>query len=320
MERGKNKEMVNIIEGDVKRNRAASELCFQLFPAWCKPPTQGELQNLVIKSWRAGLTDNDRIRLVGNWWLWLRGLIIQNTFTKQAKNKVLDIAVSAGLGANPIHFVTARSPELLHTQVGGGDKNLPRSRAAIEKLKKIVDSSSTFLPSIATVIFADLAIDNLSEIEKVCDVNQIIEKNLELLTIICGDVGLNNVSIFKMSNLTGSRGKLGNLVKRDGTPMVQIELDDRAKTAIGIATKESGESQQRMFDWSLEEIKKHNINLGITMGLVGEAVKEFSPSTILIHNEAFIARGQLNNIFNPANDSLPVICLSDLLESKIHKE
>jgi hypothetical protein len=319
MERQK-EDMTNKQLGDVERNKAASNLCSRLFPAWCKPPTQGELQNLIIKSWKLDLNDNNRITQIGNWWLWFRGLVIQNTFTKQAKNKVLDIAVSTALGSDPIHFVTARSPELLHAQVKGGDKSLPRSRASIEKLKKIIDSSSSFLPTTATVVFADLAIDNLPEIEKVCDVNHTIEKNIELLTMICRNAGLENINILRMSSLTGPRGKLGDLIKKDGTPMVQLELDDRAKTAIGIATKESSESQERMFNWGLEQVRMHNKNLGITMGLVGEAVKRFSPSTLLIHNEAFIARGQLNNIFNPVNDMLPVICLSDLLESKIHKE
>lgn len=319
MERQK-EPMIDKHIGDVERNRAASVICSQLFPAWCKPPTQGELQNLIIKAWKANLSDNDQIARIGNWWLWLRGNIIQNTFTKQAKNGVFDIAVSAASGTNPIHFVTARSPELLHSQVKGGDEHLPRSRMALDKLKKIVESSSTFLPSRATIIFADLAIDNLAKIEKVCNVDQTIEKNINLLALICRGMGLENIDILRMSKVTGPRGKLGDLIKRDGTPRVQIELDSRAKNAIGIATKESSESQARMFDWGLEQVVSHNKNLGITMGLVGEAIKKLSPPAILIHNEAFIARGQLNNIFNPANDVLPVICLSDLLESKIHKE
>jgi len=58
------------------------------------------------------------------------------------------------------------------------------------------------------------------------------------------------------------------------------------------------------------------MNLARTMALVGQAVKVMNPPAILIHNEAFISRGALNNLLNPRDNPLPVICLSSLLEKK----
>jgi hypothetical protein len=56
------------------------------------------------------------------------------------------------------------------------------------------------------------------------------------------------------------------------------------------------------------------------MGLVGSAVQLLNPPPILIHNESFISRGSLNNLFTDPKKPLPVICLRDLLEIKRLKE
>lgn len=55
------------------------------------------------------------------------------------------------------------------------------------------------------------------------------------------------------------------------------------------------------------------------MGLVGQAVQLLRPPPILIHNEAFISRGKLNNLFTDPKEPLPVVCLKDLLETKREK-
>jgi len=304
----------------VERNKAASNVCKRLFPLWTKPPTQGELQRIIIESSKFGASDRE-IEKAGNWWLWIRNLAIENTFEKQMQFSLMKIAVRTAIGNEPISIVSCRSPELLHAQVSEqGDPSLPRTRKAIVKLQQIVAHSSEFLPTILTIVFADLAIDNLEEIRKRCNVDQTIDKNIDIVSSICQEQGLNQFKIIKMSQLQSPNGRiLSDDIFRSGLAKNIITLDNRSKTLIEIVTKESFISHQTMFGWTHEQSFKHNLDLGITMGFVGRAIHSTFPSAVLIHNEAFIARGALNNLFTDPSDPLPVICLKDLLESKKNK-
>ena len=300
----------------VERNKAASKTCKRLFPQWSKPPTQGELQRIITRAWDKCASDKN-ILATGNWWLWIRNLFIENTFSKREKEITMDTAIDASLGKQNIHFVTSRSPELLHAQIDGlGDQSLPRSKRALQRLFEIVSKSQTFLPTQATILFADLVIDNLSEIQKMCDIEKTICENLQKLDQTAREIGFENLNIIRLSELEHPLGKLSSLISMDGTPIIQVDLDSRAKNFIAISTRESVESQQTSFRWTQEQAISHNINLGITMGLVGQSVKSLEPKPIIIHNESFISRGQLNNIFNSPDDPVPVISLRDLLESK----
>lgn len=306
--------------GSVERNRAASQTCQRLFPQWSKPPTQGELQKIIIESWKEGAGESE-IKAAGNWWLWIRKLIIENTITKQAKHKIMNMAVSTALNQQPIHFVTARSPELLHAQVENqGSKSLPRSKAAIRRTAELSFSSREFLPTQSTILFADLAIDNLEKIQEACgNIEKAISDNLERLQEICQDAGLKDFQILRMSQLGHPQGKLGEVLDLNGNPQIPIHLSPQAERMIEIASRESLESHKRMFCWNEEESKVHNRKLALTMGLVGQAIQLLEPPPIIIHNEAFIARGALNNLFTPPENPVPVICLKDLLERKRHK-
>lgn len=303
--------------GSVERNKAASEICKRLFPLWSKPHTQGELQRIIIEAKNFEASDKE-IERAGNWWLWVRNLAIENTFEKQMKFSLMKIAVKAAVGIEAVNIVSCRSPELLHAQVSGqGDLSLPRSRKAIAKLEQIISCSSKFLPTTMTIVFADLAIDNLEEIEKHCDIDLTINKNIEILSNICQEIGIPGCKIIKMSQLQSTVGNtLADKLCRSGLPKNNIDLDCRAKTLIEIVTKESFISHQKMFGWTQKQSLEHNQNLGITMGFVGRAIFNSIPSAILIHNEAFISRGALNNLFNDPKNPLPVICLKDLLELK----
>lgn len=306
------------MKGSVETSKAASKTCKRLFPVWCKPPTQGELQNIIIG---LGTTARDeQILAAGNWWLWARNLMIENVFSKEEKTAMMGMDVNSAQGRGKIHFVTARSPELLHAKIGKGDPKLPRSLQALTKLFDIVSTSESFLPTEASLIFADLAIDNLPEVEKVCNVNETIDANIHELENLAEKIGFKKLNIFKMSKLKSQLGTLENLVDKSGLPKFIPVLSEKSKTLINTAIRESAESQKRAFGWNDQQICAHNLNIAITMGLVGQAVKLSIPSAILIHNEAFIARGQLNNIFNHPKDPLPVISLRDLLESKRTKE
>lgn len=307
----------------VERNKIASNVCKRLFPLWTKPPTQGELQRIIIESGELGL-DEEQIERAGNWWLWIRNLAIENTFEKQMQISLMKIGVKASFGIAPVNIVSCRSPELLHAQVSEqGDLLLPRSRKAIDKLKEIVANSRKFLPTDLTMVFADLAIDNLEEIEKRCNVDLTIDENINCLLNLCQEQELTQLTQFqivKMSQLKFPNGKtLFELLSRDGTPKVEITLNHRAETLIEIATRESFISHQTMFGWTQEQSFNHNLKLGITVGFVGQAIQQSIPSAVLIHNEAFIARGSLNNLFSDPKDPLPVICLKDLLEAKRKK-
>jgi hypothetical protein len=265
MDKDKNKEMKTNISGDVERNKAASRLCKQLFPQWCKPPTQGELQKLIIKSWSINPENDEAILHAGNWWLWARELFIENTITKKEKEIIMDIAARSSLGHCPVHFVASRSPELLHAQVkSSGDPTLPRSKTSILKLSELAKKSNEFLPTKVTIIFADLAIDNLTEISQVCDVETTIQNNIARLEEICNKADLANFTLIRMSQLVGPQGKLSDLVSLGGKPKATFKLDARAITFIDIATKESFDSHQRMFGWTHEQSQEHNTNLGIS--------------------------------------------------------
>lgn len=305
------------IRSKVRESKEAGLLCRELFPEWFKPPFLGELQRLVVEA-NTGGASTEQIRLAGHWWLWIRELFIENTITKPEKRRLMDIAIGASMGMCPVHFVTARSPELLHAQVEGqGDKSLPRSQKAVTRFSQICAESSQWLPTKATIIFADLAIDNLVNIVEACNPLEIITENINQLRMILSKLDFGQCALIRMSELTlGDNRQLGQIVEMNGTPKVVIELDDRAKKMVGIVLRESIESHQRMFGWTEDQSRKHNTNLAITMGLVGQAVNNMNPSGIIIHNESFIARGQLNNLFTPPDNPVPVICLKDLLETK----
>jgi len=231
------------------------------------------------------------------------------------------MAVWAASGQQPIHFVTARSPELLHAQIKEqGSKLLPRSEAAVKRLAKLSSSSQDFLPTQTTILFADLAIDNLEKIQEVCsEIESEISENLKRLQEICHQSDLENFQILRMSQLDHPQGKLGEILDLAGNPQISICLNARAEKMVEIVSRESLESHQRMFGWSEKESREHNRKLAITMGLVGQAVQLLQPPPIIIHNEAFIARGALNNLFTPLKDPVPVVCLTDLLERKKSK-
>lgn len=155
----------------VETNKTASALCKRLFPTWACPPTQGELQRIIIDSLQFSSSEL-AIKNAGEWWLWIRDLFIENAISKTEKNLIMRMAAESAAFNRPIHFVTTRSPELLHAQVEGqGDKTLPRSRKAILTLAEIVLQSKRFLPTQSTIIFADLAIDNLERITERCDLS-----------------------------------------------------------------------------------------------------------------------------------------------------
>lgn len=310
---------MQIFKTTIERNKAASKLCKELFPLWNKPPFQGELQRIIVKAWGNEAT-NAEIEKVGNWWMWFRNLVIENTFSNQSKELTMNFAIKAAQGLQPINIVTTRSPELVHAQIPNqGDLSLPRSKKAMATFKIIVDTSNNFLPTMPTIILADRTIDNLSEIEKHCNVEEVLDQNMTAILNISQNLGIDNLNLLRISNLKSSLGTIDTLIGRNGKPIVDIFLNDNANNLIEICTRESEGSHQRMFGWDHKESLKHNTNLAITMGLVGSAIKNEIPSSILIHNEAFISRGQLNNIFNPNNEPLPVICLRDLLERKLPK-
>ena len=312
--------MENKFISSVERNKAASNLCKGLFPSWNKPPTQGELQRIITLSWGKEL-NNSEILAAGNWWLWIRDMFIENTITKEQKDILKQIAVTAAKGNTAINIISARSPELLHAQVAGqGNTSLPRSRKALMKINEVVSKSQEFIPTIPVIIFADLAIDNFQNISKACNVEEVIQENIERLKEIAKEIGLEKLQILRMSKLIVPQGELGSILTPDGQPLISINLNFTAERLITIAGKESVESHKKMFGWSEDESLAHTRNIGITMGLVGEAIKTMFRTGILIHNESFISRGALNNLFNDTKNPLPVISLRDLLETKRVKE
>ena len=286
----------------VEMTREASRLCQRLFPQWSKPPFMGELQNIILLGQDKGL-DELHMSKAGMWWLWVRNLAIENTLTREAKTTLWQTAISTSPD-NPVNIVTTRSPELLHAIIGKGDLSLPRSRSALQKISGISSNSNQFLPTKVTVIFADLAIDNFEAIKSACNIDQKIEENIQTLHDIIVSLDIVNIRIVKLSELFDP----------PKAPHPPISIDGWKK--IEIAHKGSFESQQRKFGWSEERARQHNTHLAITMGLAGQAIKQTIPHAIMIHNEAFIERGALNNLFTPPNDPLPVICLNDLLKNK----
>lgn len=301
----------------VERNKAASRVCNKLFSELSGTPLHGDIQRITVECWENG-GDEKAIEAACRWWLWAKDLAIDNTFSKEAKIQVKKHAAMAASCGLPIHFTSARSPELLHAQVEGqGDKSLPRSTKALEVLKNIQKQSSDFLPTIITILFADLAIDNLDAIRASCDVEVTIQENIKRLEQIAADLGMANIQIIRLSELKHPGGSnLAALIDQSGKPRESVPLNGRAVNLIEAVTKESQDSHSRMFGWTSEQSREHNTNLGITMGLVGQAVQQLVPSPMLIHNESFISRGALNNLFTDPRQPLPVICLRSLLESK----
>lgn len=298
-------------------NQESSFLCKKLFPDHFKPPTQGELQNIILLVKANGGGEGEILK-TGLWWLWMRNLFIENTITQEEKRNLLKIGVTASLGIDDVKIISARSPELLHAKVSGqGDPTLPRSIQAMQKIKSIVEASNRFLPTRGVLVFADLTIDNFVNIEAACDVEKTIQENLFLLEKIAEKLNFNNLKIIRMSELVNPRvGVLKDNIHKNGTPLQTISVNPRTENIINTSANESFESHRSMFGWSKETSFAHSKNLAITMGLVGESLKATFPNGVMVHNEAFISRGRLNNIFTDPKDPIPVICLSDLLEKK----
>jgi hypothetical protein len=297
----------------VEATKASSSACKQLFPEHLKPPFQGELQNIIRFTQEAG-GSLDQAQKAGNWWLWVRELFIENTMPKPAKIKMMRHAASSAVSKTPIHIVTTRSPELLHAQIGMASPDLPRSQKTLLRVKELIAASSVFLPTTASVFLADLAIDNLDLIAQKCDIASTVQQNLQAITLISQSIGL-TVNIDLLSHLVCQFGPLADLISPSGQPIHDLPIPMHAWPHIKIVNKETIESHQRQFGWTTEQSEKHNLNLAITMGCVGNALAHI-PNAILLHNEAFISRGALNNIFNSPQDPLPVICLKDVLDRK----
>lgn len=305
----------------VEEIKKRTRLCKQLFPQHTNHPELGELIFMANEGELIGCTTKE-LSTAGKWWLWARTLFIENTMTKPMRRKMQTIALRASHLNQPIHFVSTRSPELIHAQIATqGDFTLPRSRKALHELAKFIGASANFLPTIGTVLLADVAIDNLEAILKACpDLEKITRENFTALERIAEKERLSNLRIVRMSELPHPSGKrLGDLINPDGTVNMEITFSSAAERKISIASQESLESHKRMFGWSKIQSETHNRNLAKTMALVGQVVKIMDPPAILIHNEAFISRGALNNLFNDPNNPLPVICLSSLLETKAKK-
>lgn len=306
--------------GTVSEMKINSRICAKLFPAEKHNPiTTGELL-FVTRIARLSCLSEKEISAIGNWWLWVRNLFIQNTMTKLMEKTLAGLAINAVANNQPIHFASARSPELVHAQLPNqGDHSLPRSRAALETFSNIIKESNKFIPTVGTVFLADVAIDNIEEIQKKCScLEEIIVQNiLKLKSIITEENLFPNINIIRMSTLVLPNKQLvGNLVNIDGSINIPIIFSNHAEQLIQIATKESAISHQRMFGWDENKSKSHNLNLAKTMALVGQAVKNMNPPAILIHNESFISRGALNNLLNDSKNPLPIICLNTLLEKK----
>lgn len=282
----------------VEATKAASVLVQKLFPD-LPLPIQGELQTMTRLTWERGGQEPEVLH-AGHWWLWFRNIFIENTMTRDTKRKIQIFACAAATRKQPLTIVTTRSPELAHAQIGMADASLPRSRSALEKLKSLVDASAHHIPTSGKVLLADLAVDNAQEIAKVCDIDTIMKDNLVAIRKIADEVGL-----------TSTFGTLSELIPSDDTPPIPPKSWGLIRTAMA----ESLESHLNRFGWTKEQSEDHNLMLATTMGKVGAALHE-QPGHVLLHNEAFISRGALNNIFNPPHDPLPVICLRDLLESK----
>jgi hypothetical protein len=282
----------------VEATKAASLTAQRLFPD--RPlPIQGELQTITRLTWERGGKDEE-VRRAGEWWLWFRQLFIENTMPRDAKRKIQIFACEAVTSNNPLTLVSTRSPELVHAQIGMADPNLPRSKKALGRLKELVDISNQHIPTLAKVFLADLAIDNLDRIIQVCDLQKTVEENIQAIQNIATEIGL-NCEIEKLSLLVGN----------EKPP----PIPPKSWPAIRRVMDESLLSHTDRFGWTKEQSESHNLKLAITMGQVGNKLNLLK-GHILLHNEAFISRGALNNIFNPPHDPLPVICLRDLLDSK----
>jgi hypothetical protein len=282
----------------VEATKAASLTAQRLFPN--NPlPIQGELQTITRLTWeRAG--KDDEIKRAGLWWLWFRNIFIENTMSRDAKRKIQIFACNAVSSNVPLTLVTTRSPELVHAQIGMADPSLPRSRKALSRLKELIDISNKHIPTSGKVFLADIAIDNVDRIAQVCDLEEVIENNIIAVKTIAMDLGL-TCEIEKLSHLVG-----------DDTPPA---IPPKSWSQIRRVMDESLLSHTERFGWTKEQSEAHNIKLATTMGQVGSKLNLLK-GHILLHNEAFISRGALNNIFNPPHDPLPVICLRDLLDSK----
>jgi len=312
MERLSNKVMFS----NVERNKTASRVCHELFPGKGGLPVHGDLQRIIV-----ALSEHPdfkpKAKAVGDWWLWAKDLVIDNTFPKAHRKKVLDLAIESVQIGRPIHFVSARSPELLHAQVPNqGDPTLPRSRKAIATLAEIITKSEEFLPTKLTIALADLAIDNLEKIKQVCNPEETVLENIRQIEEMCKEARIANFEVARLSALEHPSGRLKDMVDPSGAIKVPVTLSSKAIELIRVATNESSQSHKRMFGWTEEQSSEHNRNLGITMGLVGQSIKQLTPPAILIHNESFISRGALNNLFTDEKNPLPVFCLRTLLETK----
>ena len=298
----------------VETTKEASRICQRLFPEWSKPPFMGELQNLILLGRDQDL-DESQISRTGMWWMWARGLGIENTITRETKLALWKTATVASPN-NPINIVTTRSPELLHAVIGNGDPSLPRSFSSLETIRDIGQRSNDFIPTEITIVFADKAIDNFEKIAASCNIQEKIEENIQMLRKFCLQLRIPNAGILRISDLSGLLGKLGNLIDETGMTIVHPTISPEGWKKIEIAHKGSIKSQQREFNWNELHSREHNLHLATTMGLVGQAIKQTIPNAVMVHNEAFIERGALNNLFTPPNDPLPVICLNDLLKNK----
>lgn len=304
----------------VEKMKQNTRIAKKLFPGLVgDAPVFGEIIFMVRFGQILGSSEQE-IEAAGRWWLWAKTLFIQNTMTRSQQELLQIIALGAAKPRGAIHFVSTRSPEWVHAQISSqGSSDLPRSKTALKTLSEIAAKSAKFLPAKTTVLLADVAIDNLEAILKVNpNLEQLVQENLSRLGEIIKTEGLADIRLMRLSQLIHPSGKsIGELIEPDGSVKTTVNFSLKAEEKILIATRESVESQKRMFGWDEKQAAGHNRNIATTMALVGQAVKIMQPPAILIHNESFISRGALNNLLNDPKDPLPVICLNTLLERKI---
>lgn len=304
----------------VEKMKQNTRIAKKLFPGLVRDASVfGEIIFMVRAGQIFGSSEQE-IEAAGCWWLWAKTLFIQNTMTRSQQELMQIIALRAAKPGGTIHFISARSPEWVHAQISSqGSNDLPRSKTALKTLSEIAAKSAKFLPTRTTILLADVAIDNLEAILKVNpNLEQLVQENLLRLEEIIKTEGLPDIRLMRLSQLVHPSGRsIGELIGPNGSVKTAINFSPKAEEKILIATRESVESQKRMFGWDEEQATEHNRNIAATMALVGQAVKIMQPSAILIHNESFISRGALNNLLNDPKDPLPVICLSTLLERKI---
>lgn len=307
------------MEQNLKLNRTqlASIKTKEIFPGVTDPTTFGQLFGVTELGSRLGCSP-ETIRRVGQWWLEIRKLGIENMKTNEIKHILRRDALLSTEAGLSIKLIATRSPDfILHfTEHKTGKPAISdRSLKTISRVSEVRNMSAKFLPTETTIFLADIALANADDPKNQLpeeETRTLLEENLSALREVTHEID-DQIKVEKLGDVVHPNGKnLKELVGTDGECSgIEIPLLPHAWNHINRVVKESKEFHQRL-GWSEDDVALRTAKLARCMAIVGQAFHTRKPRPTMLFMESFVNRAIFNNLLNDKRDPLAIICFNDL--------